>query len=82
MSSPRIVRLEKSRLLILPGQTVNGCGAVWPSEFFTTLLIPSAASLKALIRAFPNARCRDIEAENTFIELSRSRRIICGKIAD
>ena len=38
MSSPRIVRLEKSRLLILPGQTVNGCGAVWPSEFFTTLL--------------------------------------------
>ena len=39
MSSPRIVRLEKSRLLILPGQTVNGCGAVWPSEFFTTLLI-------------------------------------------
>jgi len=40
MSSPRIVRLEKSRLLILPGQTVNGCGAVWPSEFFTTLLGP------------------------------------------
>ena len=39
MSSPRIVRLEKSRLLILPGQTVNGCGAVWPSEFFTTLLV-------------------------------------------
>ena len=45
MSSPRIVRLEKSRLLILPGQTVNGCGAVWPSEFFTTLLALTFAKI-------------------------------------